>query len=86
MAFENLTLFEISLDDAQFGPRSLGRGSGGGDDGAEPGDTESAATRGRLASLAVLALVTVGAALYWRRASGVDVPPEDAESKLADAQ
>ncbi len=85
MAFENLTLFEISLDGAQFGPRSLGRGSDTGDD-AGTDDAEPAAPRGRLASLTVLALVTVGAALYWRRASGVDVPPEDAESELADAQ
>lgn len=65
MVFENLTLFEFRLEDAQFGPRSLGRGDA--TDETEASETASGG-RGRLAALVVLTLVAAGLAVVWRRA------------------
>lgn len=87
MVFENLTLFEIQLDGAQFGPRSIG-GSDDHDD--ETVEQSEAGGRGRLIPVFMLTLVAIGVAMLYRRSRSSDVEldseSEDAEANLATAQ
>lgn len=64
MVFENLTLFEIRLNDAQFGPRSWGR-----DESSDDVETDAAAASGRRRMVPFVAfmIVTAGLAVLWRR-------------------
>ena len=85
MVFENLTLFEVSLDGAQIGPRSIGRESSADD---APVEASPGAGPGRFAPLVVLALVVGLAALYRRsQRSDVDLAAvDDEEAELAEAR
>jgi hypothetical protein len=87
MVFENLTLFEIQLDSAQFGPRPIGRSEDAHEAEIEA-DEDSG--RGRRLPLFVLGLLAIGAAMLYRRSRSSDVEldaeSEDAESDLATAQ
>ena len=84
MAFENLTLFEISLDGAQIGPRTLGRPVESDEPESDVDAASGGSSRGRVAAMAVVALVIAGAALRRRRSGARDeVSSEDAESELA---
>ena len=86
MVFENLTLFEIQLDGAQIGPRTMSTD--------EPTDeiehAESNGGPGRLFGLLAFALVMTAAGLYYRRTRSADVDLDadaDAdESDLVEAQ
>lgn len=86
MVFENLTLFEIQLDGAQFGPRSLNRSENDNDDEMEMAE----GGRSRLLPVFVLGVLAVGIAALYRRTRSTDVEldaePEDAEADLATAQ
>ncbi|WP_415378501.1 hypothetical protein [Halosimplex sp. TS25] len=89
MVFENVTLFEVHLDDAQFGP-GAGRASDDARDeavdavrrdaderatGSEPTDEEGSG-RSRIAKLAVASVVvSVVATLAARRLTGRDDEP-----------
>lgn len=81
MVFENLTLFEIQLDGAQFGPRSMG-GSEGHDE--EISETSETSGRGRFLPVFMLAFLAIGAGLLYRRSRSADVEL-DAESDEAEA-
>lgn len=88
MVFENLTLFEVQLESAQFGPRSLNRSDD--HDDHEDHDDEATGGRGRLLPVFMLALLAVGSAMLYRRSRSsddeLDAEPEDAEADLATAQ
>lgn len=86
MVFENLTLFEIQLDGAQFGPRSMNRSESETDDEMEMAEDGGS----RLLPVFVLGILAVGIAALYRRSRSTDVEldaeSEDAESDLATAQ
>lgn len=79
MVFENLTLFEVSLEGAQLGPRSIGRSDAN-------DELPSAGRPARLAPVMAIA-VLVGIALLWRRTrrAGVEAGVET-EADLVEAR
>lgn len=82
MVFENLTLFEVSLDGAQIGPRSIGR-SDETDDAEMAVEAPAAGGRGRFAPVFALG-VMAGLFMLWRRSRRGQVEFElidDAESE-----
>lgn len=87
MVFENLTLFEIQLDGAQFGPSSIGESDDHDDDTVEQSGEGG---RPRLVPVFMLALLAVGAGMLYRRSRSTDIEldaeSEDAEADLATAQ
>lgn len=90
MVFENLTLFEIQLDGAQFGPRTMSGDDTSLDDSTDDVEHAESGGRGRLLPVFLLAALAIGAAALYRRSqsAGVDLDAEseDAEADLATAQ
>lgn len=89
MVFENLTLFEIQLAEAQFGPKTM-RGDEPMDEPVDVTAHAESASRGKLVGFLAFALLTAGVAMLVRRSRSTDVELEadrdDAESDLAAAQ
>lgn len=87
MVFENLTLFEIQLDGAQFGPRSMGASD---EHDEEIAEASEAGGRGRFLPVFMLALLAVGITALYRRSRSsdveIDAASEDSEADLAEAQ
>lgn len=95
MVLEHFTMFEIHLDGAQFGPRSIG----GDEDGAEeaghdqPIDAESTETtdgRSPMLALVLIGALAAGVGLLWRRSRAGDVDvdvtfDDEAEADLVEA-
>ncbi|MFB6361841.1 MAG: hypothetical protein ABEH59_11040 [Halobacteriales archaeon] len=85
MVFENLTLFEIQIDAADF-PRRTTTSD------VSDADVElvEAAGRSRRFPLVLFGLLAIGAAALWRRSRSTDVSMdaeiEDTEADLAAAQ
>ncbi|MFB6353476.1 MAG: hypothetical protein ABEJ92_05265 [Halobacteriales archaeon] len=90
MVFENLTLFEINLDGAQFGPRAIGT-SDSDDAAVDPTDVAASGGRGRfVAPLLVLGALGAGIVLLRRRARAgdhdVDIAFDEDEADLVAAE
>jgi hypothetical protein len=85
MVFENLTLFELHLEDAQFGPTSLpdlDAVESAEESGEEPDQTAAGGSRRRgLALLLASVAVSLVATVVARRLAGADDADEEADAE-----
>lgn len=90
MVFENLTLFEIQLDGAQFGPRTMSDDTSVEEHSIDDIEHAESGGRGRLLPVFLLTVLAIGAVTLYRRSQSadldLDVESEEVESDLTSAQ
>lgn len=83
MVFENLTLFELHFEDAQFGPRTMGESEESAEIEMAAEETEPSGGRRRYLPLVVVAVVVAAVAVRRYRGRGDEA---DIEIETTDAE